>query len=608
MNSSQAKSRKYQLQAINAEVKSLEESLRALKLRRNALLPVSSLPPEVIATIFSFLRLRVTSTAHVLREKTEPLEWLRVAHVCHQWREVALDHPLFWNHVDFTTVTSASAAEILARAKKAPLHLVAKVPKGHWDDDRFNAFEEELQNRVSHISHLNISAGTIDLRSISEVLTSPAPILEYLSLSNEEYEHKFLPSRVFIPNNIFGGSTPRLSCLELHSCNISWKSPLLKGLKSLEILSLSAKMRPSLAIWLNALDNMPQLERLILHSATPIAPTLPYDVDRTVTLPVLTHLDISGSAINCALALAHLNLPAVIWLYIAAKSHRQNGSDVQEILPHLARHAHTPEDTQPLQSMLVRGDCTRADIFAWIVPDIDGEVRDPITLLAAMFFARIALSVTSEDWFLETHTGILDAAMTALPLDSLVTLSAQNLTRLDELVWRRHAPRWPLLQRVRLAPPAAGGFREMLLNNDGGCESPLLPSLKKLVLTHNALSARRTFRLCDALMKRVEQSVPLETLDSRTCVGTNKAVRFLREIVVDVSDVKKSSRTRGPTLFAYDLAGRGYFVNDDDSGAEDYLDEDDGDDSDTSGDHMDDDDDDDIEEIEEYSELDDSED
>jgi hypothetical protein len=601
MNPSPAKSREYQWQAIDAEVKALEESIRTLKLRRNALVPVSSLPPEVITAIFSFLRLRVTPSALSLGEKPDqpdPLAWLRVAHVCHRWREIALNQPLFWNHLDFTTVTSAGAAEILTRAKKAPLHLEARVPFGHWDDDQFSAFEKELLPRVSHIYHLGLSAGTLDLREILQGLTSSAPILEYLSLSNEIHRCNLLPTRVLVPDNLFDGTTPKLSCLELCNCDISWTSPLLKGLKSLEILTISEKTRPSLTIWLDALDKMPQLEKLVLHSATPIAPPLPYDVERTVTLPLLTHLDISGSARNCALALAHLNLPAVIWLFVAAKSHHRDGSDVQEILPQLARHTNTSQETQPLQSMLVRGDMTRADIFTWTVPDIDGEVHSPIGLLAAMLFARVVLSVTSKDWFLDTHTGILDATMAALPLDSLVTLTAQNLTRLNEQVWRRHAPRWPLLQRVHLAPPAAGGFREMLLNDNG--ESPLLPSLKKLVLVNNGLSARRTFRLRDALMKRVELGVPLETLDLHSCVGTSDAVRLLREIVVDVSDAKKPHRTVGPTLFGPDPAGRGYFVNDDDSGAEDYLDDDDGDDPYTSGDHTDDDD----EEIEDYSEED----
>ncbi|KAI9453538.1 hypothetical protein BJY52DRAFT_834101 [Lactarius psammicola] len=128
MNSSQANSQEYQRQAIDAEIRSLEESICALRLRRNALAPISSLPPEIIAAIFSFSHLPHPSSQasqaspFTLGERPDPLAWLHVAHVCHQWREIALNQPLFWSHVDFTTLTSTGAAEMLARAKTVPLY------------------------------------------------------------------------------------------------------------------------------------------------------------------------------------------------------------------------------------------------------------------------------------------------------------------------------------------------------------------------------------------------------------------------------------------------------------------------------------------------------
>ncbi|SRR6266702_2702786 len=172
-------------QAIDAKIKSLEGSIRALRLRRNALAPISSLPTEVIAAIFSFLRVPGASSPFTLDEEPdlEPnrLAWLRVAHVCHQWREIALNQPLFWSHVDFTAFSSAGAAEILARAKTVPLQLEARIPIGHWEDVRFSAFQKELQNRVSRICHLSISAEPFHLHRTLERLVSPAPTLEYLS-------------------------------------------------------------------------------------------------------------------------------------------------------------------------------------------------------------------------------------------------------------------------------------------------------------------------------------------------------------------------------------------------------------------------------------------
>ncbi len=524
------------------------------------------------------MHLPVTLLAFKLGEKPDGLAWLRVAHVCRQWREIALNQPLFWSHVDFTTVSSAGAAEILARAKTVPLHLEARVPGGHWDDSRFSAFQKELQDRVSHTCHLGISAEPFHLRRILKELVSPAPTLEYLSLSGEEYQGRGIAMRAFVPDTLFEGSTPRLSYLELWNCDISWESPLLGGLKHLDIRTPFE--RPSLSVWLDVLDEMPQLKTLALHWASPIAPLgvpLPSDVERTVTLPSLTFFEISSPARDCGFALAHLILPALTSLCLIPKSCHLDCSDVQEILPYVARHAHGPQDTQPLQSVSVRSGVMCADILAWTLPDIDIELPKQFgAFLGAMQFARVAFSVTNDNWSRGAELRILNAVMAALPLDSLVTLTAQSCTKpLNKQFWVCHAPKWPLLRRVRLTPSTERGFREMLLEDDGGRESPQLPLLTKLVLVDTALLERRTLRLCDALMKRVEQGVPLETLDLRTCLATSHAVELLSEIMVDVLGPEETLET-GSQMLSVSVACGLYLEDesDDSSGVEDY-DEDD---------------------------------
>ena len=295
MDPSEANSPEHQREAIDAEIKSLEESIRALKYRRNALAPISSLPPEVTTLIFSFSR--ATSSTFTPGKKPDPLAWLRVAHVCHQWREIALNQPLFWNHVDFIKLSPAGAAEVLARAKTAPLYLEARFLGRDWDNARFNAFREELQARVSDIRHLLISADQYQLTNTLESLISPAPTLERLSLTGEPQ----LPET--IPGTLFGGTTPRLACLELRDCGIFWGSPLLRGLSYLDIRSPCAISVPSHSVWLDALDEMPQLKMLTLRRASPKAGPFPFDVKRTVTLPSLTHFDIADSPRHCAFAL-----------------------------------------------------------------------------------------------------------------------------------------------------------------------------------------------------------------------------------------------------------------------------------------------------------------
>ncbi|KAH9030010.1 hypothetical protein EDB84DRAFT_220671 [Lactarius hengduanensis] len=583
MDPSQANSREYQQQAIDAEIKLLEASIRALKLRRNALTPISSLPTEVITTVFSFLPTSpspLVSPLTMLGQKPDHLAWLRVAHVCHRWREIALNQPLFWSHVNFTTLTSAGAAGVLARAKSAPLHLEAKVSIGQWDDARFCDFQKELQARVSHICHLAISAEHFHLRKTLEGLVSPAPTLEYFSLFSDGHWNSPISTQVFIPDTLFDGTAPRLSHLQLHKCDISWKSPLLKGLKYLEIHMASRDARPSLSDWLCALDEMSQLTTLGLHSASPIAPPgalLPSGVERTVTLASLARLNISASVRDCGLALAHLLLPALTQLCFSSSSCSRDGSDVQEILPYVARHAHGPQDTQPLQSVLVSNDKTYTSMRVWTKPNIDVMSHSPVDFPKVMPSARVTFSVANKDWFPGTPAEIFEAAMTVLPVDSLVTFTSQVRTSpLNTQSWLRQAPRWPLLQQLCLAAPAARGFTEMLLEDSGERERPLLPSLTNLVLVDTALSARRTLRLCDALMKRVEQGVPLETLDLHTCLATSRAIELLSEIVVDVLGPENWKTVEERARTSSSVVARGLFVEDDldSSRADEDVDED----------------------------------
>jgi hypothetical protein len=333
MKPTKATSWKRSQQTIDVEIKSLEESTRTLnksigvlKRRRNAHSLISSLPPEVFAAIFSFVCL--PGVPSLGKKPDYNLARIRLSHVCHQWREIALNQPLLWNHVDFTTLSLAGATEMLVRAKSAPLYLEARRAswrrwETRWDGDRFGAFRAELRARIPQICHLSINAKPYYLRkTLAILLVSPAPTLKYLSLfsrgvSNGRDERTWddSESEVDIPETLFDGAAPGLSCLKLRNCDISWKSPLLKGLKYLRILMPSRHARPNLVVWLDALNEMPQLKTLTLHSASPIAPSFPFDVERIVTLPSLTHLDMSASMGDCALALAHLELPALTFFF-----------------------------------------------------------------------------------------------------------------------------------------------------------------------------------------------------------------------------------------------------------------------------------------------------
>ena len=372
-----------------------------------------------------------------------------------------------------------------------------------WDDalfSRFDAFQEKLQVCVSRICHFFFSADIPQFPETLERLISPAPTLERLSLT---CGGQYFPEYAVIPETLFGGIIPRLSSLELRKYGINWTSPLLRGLRYLYIRS--APVYPSLSVWLDALDEMPQLEILTLQWASPVADdagSIPFDVERTATLPSLTHIDISESPRDCSFTLAHLDLPALTCLSVKAFHDLPDGSNVWDVFPYIAQHSHGSQDTQTL---LIRGKKTHVDIFAWPVPNIDVEVQGSATAPP-----RVALSLRSNSWYFDdTPNEILGMATRSVPLGGLVTLIIQDfLPPPFEQPWLPNLPKFPLLQHMRLASNVTTGFIDWLKADNGEREDPLLPSLKELVVVDANLHEDWTLRLCEALMKRVEQGVP----------------------------------------------------------------------------------------------------
>ena len=513
--------RSFLRQAIDHEINSLEESLLTLKSRRNALAPISCLPPETLSEIFSFLSPSANN---------EPfhLKWICVSHVCRRWRETALNHPRFWSHINFSMLAPAALDEILARAKMAPLHLEFAT----WNQARVDVFQRHLDAHISHTRHLKIYG---PLQRVLERLVSSAPALEFLSLTQKKKGN--LSAQAVIPVNLFNYTTPSLTSLELNDCDISWKSSLFKGLQTLEIRRSTTEARPKLEDLLDALNEMPQLETFILQfSPTPLDASLIPEPSRTVTLPSLTTFHISDSAKDCALALAHLVMPAVISLHVDAESYEVYGEDVGPLISYAAQFVCGLQGTEPLRSILIRGERRQAKVHAWTMPDADLEECDPNMLSGASIPARLMFAAaSSNDWNPGVGDEIIGALFTLLPLDSVSNFTAQGRTRLSEGFWLTHAPRWPSLEQAHLTPTAVKGFRDMLAE-DAPSDGPRLPSLTKLILVDVTFTMIRTYDLRDMLIERVEQGVPFEVLDLRTSFASDCAVQFLGEVVVDVKE------------------------------------------------------------------------
>ena len=315
------------------------------------------------------------------------------------------------------------------------------------------------------------------------------------------------------------------------------------------------KARPKLNDWLDALNEMPQLNRLSLRSATPVAPVAGPLISRTVSLPSLTRFHIGASAKDCALALAHLVLPNLTLLHINVKSLDWEGEDVLQVIPHVVQNVCVLHDIEPIRGILIAGEETCAEILTWTTPGADVKVRGPDSLEDMSCSARFLFAAKGVRWNYGVDTTIFDALLTHLPMSSVSTFTAQNYTRLSQEFWLRHAPRLPLLEQAGLVPNAVSAFMEMLsedipLDSDG----PRLPMLTKLILFEIRLTRISALYLRDILIERVEQGVPLEHLDLRTCEASNREIKLLAEIVVDVQEPLDAPTTIGVDYF--NLQGR----------------------------------------------------
>ena len=431
----------------------------------------------------------------------------------------------------------AAMAEILTQAKMAPLHLDAHVTK--MSRKQLDAFKRQLEAHISHTRHLYISGAY--LQYMLSGLISSAPTLESLTLVQLEVE---IPM-VVVPSDLFNGTTPSLTSLELRGCNISWKAPLLKGLQTLviELVGPSTEERPNLKHWLDGLDQMPQLETLVFRYASPsasVAAPLISEPSRTVTLSSLTRFGIVASAEDCVLALTHLALPSLTWLHVEAESHESEGEDVQLLIPYIARNVYVLQGTEQLRSILVDGHSGCAIVHAWTTFNDPDLVRKSVP-------ENLIFTARGNNWHLGVDTAILNTLLTILPLNSVSILTSRSITELSKEFWLSHVPRWPMLERASLNPTTIKAFRDMLAK-DAPPDGPRLPSLTKLILVDAALNVSRAYDLRDMLLERVEQGAPLQVLDLRTCVADDRAIRLLGEIVVDVQEPlasRPSMRMRG---------------------------------------------------------------
>ncbi|KAI0061051.1 hypothetical protein BV25DRAFT_1785934, partial [Artomyces pyxidatus] len=83
---------------LKDELISARSAVCAIATRRNALVPVARLPPEILDRIFAFV---AHQTLSVKNSNREDGRWINITHVCRSWRELAMSSHTLWTSISF---------------------------------------------------------------------------------------------------------------------------------------------------------------------------------------------------------------------------------------------------------------------------------------------------------------------------------------------------------------------------------------------------------------------------------------------------------------------------------------------------------------------------
>ncbi|TFK65080.1 hypothetical protein BDN72DRAFT_962785 [Pluteus cervinus] len=249
---------------LDAEIELLENQLILLRRTRNSHTLVNKLPPEVLSEVF----LEVQHSDGVARETYNVIP---MTHVCHDWRELALDCASLWCHID------GSVAKWLDfcwdRSKEADL--IIDLP--------YSILEFPIVATLNQQNHLH-QTQAVRLRNNHNRTVFPL-------LQNTDYAFPRLEAvwlhKFELSGPAFSGGAPRLRILVLEDCRVYPSA--IKSFSTVTTLVLTRPFDGFLQVQdaITLLSCLPQVERLLLgqlHSQSTSQPLPPCHLPHLIFL------------------------------------------------------------------------------------------------------------------------------------------------------------------------------------------------------------------------------------------------------------------------------------------------------------------------------------
>ena len=498
----------------------MEESIRALKSRRNELSPISRLPVEILCDIFSF-----TQAEDLARR---PESWISFSQVSQHWRSSALCAPALWTNIPIHNPHWAQ--EMLIRSKEAKLTIRADLSLRGVNQlsNTIKTVRSCLyeMNRVEEIDVDIIAISGSILEEIFRHVPKSAPQLHTLCLAS-----RFYHGPVFSIHEDFLYNTDRLQRVKLINCEISWDSRLLTGLTHL-FLQNSLKANSSMIEFFHAIQQMPALTDLQLEDS------IPDDLDGPSTYPVvdlscLRRLHISSGVGPLTTVLRHITFPHTAKLNLTCRENQSIQIDFSNFLSVLA--------TKFLSSLVIRSLSLRFGLESLqFYLYTTAFIQDCCPL---PFHSQLQLVLRWPSTQPRNHVKALTDAFDAMSLPFLTQLQISTGHSIDSQTLAETFGQLPLLERVCVKGNASMILEALVYKTKAAEKSKTayrtvsFPKLRYFHLDCISFSGDTMLydMLLDCLMERCERSAEIQVLRLSDCYNLlSHHVKGLEEIVVDV--------------------------------------------------------------------------
>ncbi|KAG6839416.1 hypothetical protein C0991_002788 [Blastosporella zonata] len=310
--------------------------------------PIGSLPPEILCHIFEMANHSKSTDRWSPLDQRSPLP-VTFSQVSGYWRDVALEDPLLWTHVDISPPWSFNRICMdLSRAKSCPLSINLTIPGIAFGylltPSAINASASILCDIIApHLPRcrkLVIKGDFCQLEPLfvglmKTLYNTATPLLEHLVIHPTGVRHLVTEAAA----HSFAHGVPPLSHLRVTSA----MTPFLPHLDTLTTLHLSAGDRRALDVadFSTLSISCPHLKTLAVYDD---AISGPWPPEATITFPSLHSLQIYGSFMSVSDLLRVVEAPILEDLVITPFA----ASDLTEYRQHAA---YSPSKFSALRSI-----------------------------------------------------------------------------------------------------------------------------------------------------------------------------------------------------------------------------------------------------------------